>query len=109
MGSRVPEYRHRREHAADVQAALGRRSEPVRSGGPRMEARRRTWFDDRGLVLGTGRSLPFYAGAMHYWRVPPAQWAPCLRAMHSLGLTLVETYVPWRVHEPEHGERAWTD
>ena len=74
-----------------------------------MEARRRTWFDDRGLKLDTGRSLPFYAGAMHYWRVPPAQWAPCLRAMHSLGLTIVETYVPWRVHEPEPGARAWSD
>jgi beta-galactosidase len=72
-----------------------------------VEARRRTWFDDRGLKLESGRSLPFYAGAMHYWRVPPKQWAPCLRAMHSLGLTLVETYVPWRVHEPEHGEFAW--
>jgi beta-galactosidase len=74
-----------------------------------VEARRRTWFDDRGLKLDNGRSLPFYAGAMHYWRVPPAQWAPCLRAMHSLGLTIVETYVPWRVHEPEPGARAWTD
>jgi beta-galactosidase len=73
-----------------------------------VEARRRTWFDDRGLVLGNGRALPFYAGAMHYWRVPPAQWAPCLRAMHSLGLTIVETYVPWRVHEPTAGTRAWT-
>jgi hypothetical protein len=37
-----------------------------------MEARRRTWFDDRGLKLEQGRSLPFYAGAMHYWRVAPA-------------------------------------
>jgi beta-galactosidase len=73
-----------------------------------VEARRRTWFDERGLVLGSGRTLPFYAGAMHYWRVPPVQWAPCLRAMHSLGLTIVETYVPWRVHEPEAGEHAWT-
>ncbi|HEY5922906.1 MAG TPA: alpha-amylase family protein, partial [Kofleriaceae bacterium] len=73
-----------------------------------MEARRRTWFDERGLVLANGRSLPFYAGAMHYWRVPPAQWAPCLRAIHALGLTLVETYVPWRVHEPEAGARDFT-
>lgn len=73
-----------------------------------MEARRRTWFDDRGLVLANGRSLPFYAGAMHYWRLEPAQWAPCLRAMHDLGLTLVETYVPWREHEPEAGTRVWT-
>ena len=22
--------------------------------------------------------LPFYAGAMHYWRVDPRRWAPCL-------------------------------
>lgn len=73
-----------------------------------METRRRTWFDERGLALEHGRSLPFYAGAMHYWRVPPAQWVPCLRAMHSLGLTLVETYVPWRVHEPEAGKHVWT-
>jgi beta-galactosidase len=45
---------------------------------------------------------------MHYWRVPPAQWVPCLRAIHSLGLTLVETYVPWRVHAPEAGTHLWT-
>jgi beta-galactosidase len=73
-----------------------------------VEARRRTWFDDRGLKLENGRSLPFYAGAMHYWRVEPSQWAPCLRAMHSLGLTIVETYVPWRVHDPQGGRHVWT-
>jgi beta-galactosidase len=48
--------------------------------------------------------LPFYAGAMHYWRVEPARWARCLRAMHDLGLTIVETYVPWRVHAPAAGQ-----
>jgi beta-galactosidase len=73
----------------------------------------RTWFDDRGLVIagaagaGVDRRLAFYAGAMHYWRVDPARWARCLGAIHDLGLTLVETYVPWRVHEPRPGERAW--
>ena len=65
-----------------------------------MELRRRTWFDDRGLLVaapaGAGdstaeRRLAFYGGAMHYWRVDPARWARCLRAMHDLGLTLVET------------------
>jgi beta-galactosidase len=73
-----------------------------------VEARRRTWFDERGLVVDD-RALPFYAGAMHYWRVDPARWPACLRAIRDLGLTLVETYVPWHVHEPEHGERAWND
>lgn len=74
-----------------------------------MEAHRRTWFDDRGLVVGGApdRHVPFYAGAMHYWRVEPASWRACLRAIHDLGLTLVETYVPWRIHEPEAGEEMW--
>jgi beta-galactosidase len=51
--------------------------------------------------------LPFYAGAMHYWRVEPARWARCLRTMADLGLTIVETYVPWRVHEPRAGHLVW--
>jgi beta-galactosidase len=84
-----------------------------------MEAPRRTWFDDRGLVIaqmdprdatrggGNGPALPFYAGAMHYWRVPAARWAGCLATMRALGLTIVETYVPWRVHEPGAGRYAW--
>jgi beta-galactosidase len=73
-----------------------------------VETRRRTWFDERGLVTASGRTLPFYAGAMHYWRVEPARWAACLRAMHELGLSCVETYVPWRVHEVERGRFEWT-
>jgi beta-galactosidase len=77
-----------------------------------VEARRRTWFDDRGLVVasatpGADRHLPFYAGAMHYWRVDPARWAACLKTIHSLGLTCVETYVPWRIHEPDAGKLQW--
>ena len=61
-----------------------------------MEAREQTRFDERGLVVGS-RRVPFYAGAMHYWRVPPARWAACLKQMHAIGFTCVETYVPWRV------------
>lgn len=74
-----------------------------------MEARRRTWFDDRGLVIAGApdRRLAFYAGAMHYWRVEPARWARCLAAMRELGLTIVETYVPWRVHAPVPGPPDW--
>jgi len=75
-----------------------------------VEARGRTWFDDRGLTVAgdVGRRLAFFAGAMHYWRVEPARWAACLRQMHALGLTIVETYVPWRVHEPVRGQLEWT-
>lgn len=58
-------------------------------------------------LLGT-RHLPFYAGAMHYWRVPRAQWSACLRTMHAQGLTIVESYVPWRVHAPAPDVYDWT-
>lgn len=76
-----------------------------------MEARRRTWFDDRGLTIagaGGERHLPFFAGAMHYSRVDPRRWTACLRAMHELGLTIVETFVPWRTHETAPGVFDWT-
>jgi len=75
-----------------------------------VEARRRTWFDDRGLTIagaGGERRLPFFCGAMHYWRVEPKRWAACLGAMRELGLVLVETYVPWRVHERDPGDVRW--
>ncbi|MEO6777568.1 MAG: beta-galactosidase [Kofleriaceae bacterium] len=52
--------------------------------------------------------MPFYAGALHYWRMPAARWTACLRTMHAIGFTLVETYVPWRVHAPERDEDVWT-
>jgi beta-galactosidase len=45
---------------------------------------------------------------MHYWRVEPARWAACLRQMHGIGFTCVETYVPWRVHEVEAGRFEWS-
>ena len=75
-----------------------------------MEARARTRFDDRGIVIGEGAGaarVPFLAGAMHYWRVDPRWWEPCLRAIADLGLRLVETYVPWGVHEGAGGRYEW--
>jgi len=73
-----------------------------------VEARRRTWFDDRGLMVEGGRRLPFYAASFSYWRVDRSRWASELRAIHALGVPLVETYVPWRVHEPDPGAKVWT-
>lgn len=66
-----------------------------------------TRFVPSGLAVGD-RTLPFYAGAMHYWRVDPAKWTACLRAMHAMGFTVVESYVPWREHEPDPGAYRWT-
>jgi len=58
----------------------------------------------QGLDLGDGATLPLWAGAMHYWRHPPGEWRRGLEAMRAMGLYLVDTYVPWGVHETAPGE-----
>jgi beta-galactosidase len=57
-----------------------------------------------GLSLGGGPVLPLWAGAMHYWRHAPEHWGPCLDAMKAMGLRVVDTYVPWGIHEIAQGE-----
>lgn len=47
--------------------------------------------------------LPLWAGAMHYWRHAPEQWGACLDAMKAMGLRVVDTYIPWGVHETAQG------
>ena len=57
-----------------------------------------------GLCLrDKGELVPLWAGAMHYWRHAPEDWGPCLDAMKAMGLRLVDTYVPWGVHETAQG------
>lgn len=57
-----------------------------------------------GCSLALGRqSVPLYAGAVHYFRHPTDAWQPALEAVKSLGCTIVETYVPWGVHERADG------
>jgi beta-galactosidase len=59
-----------------------------------------------GLELATSmgpRTVPLYAGAMHYWRHAPTDWRAGLEAIRAMGLTLVDVYVPWGVHEQADG------
>ncbi|MCU1422137.1 MAG: bgaB [Microbacteriaceae bacterium] len=46
------------------------------------------------------------SGALHYFRVHPDAWADRIHSARLLGLTTIETYVPWNAHEPGRGE--WT-
>jgi len=76
----------------------------MRSSRPSARARSATEprLDRHGLVIGD-RHVPLYSGALHYWRTPRVRWRPALEAMVELGFTLVETYVPWGVHERPDG------
>ncbi|HTQ07977.1 MAG TPA: beta-galactosidase [Polyangiaceae bacterium] len=48
--------------------------------------------------------VPLLAGTAHYWRLEPEAWRSALEGMRGLGLTLLDTYVPWGVHERGTGD-----
>jgi beta-galactosidase len=66
-----------------------------RADGPDVRVR----LHPQGLDLGTGDPLPLLVGSMHYWRHPPETWRAGLESIRAMGLRLVDTYVPWGVHE----------
>ncbi|MBI2896878.1 MAG: beta-galactosidase [Deltaproteobacteria bacterium] len=55
-----------------------------------------------GLRVGD-KEVPLLSGAVHYWRLDRRHWGACLDAVVGLGFPLVETYVPWSVHERSGG------
>jgi beta-galactosidase len=65
---------------------------------------------DRGVELAPGglrvggALVPLVAGSVHYWRLDPRDWRACLVAAKDMGMRLVDTYVPWGVHEVAPGQ-----
>lgn len=58
----------------------------------------------QGGALRLGEeSLPLYSGAFHYFRHDRQVWQRALEALAALGLPMVESYVPWNVHELSEG------
>lgn len=56
-----------------------------------------------GLRIGD-ETVPLLAGTAHYWRLEPEAWRTALEGIRGLGLTLLDTYVPWGVHERGTGD-----
>lgn len=67
-----------------------------------MDPLPRPRLDRAGLRLGS-ELVPLHSGSVHYWRLPRSAWRPALDALKSLGARLVDTYVPWSVHEVAPG------
>jgi Glycosyl hydrolases family 35 len=61
----------------------------------------------RGLDVG-GQVVPLVSGAVHYWRLDRARWPQILDRVLDLGFRMIETYVPWSVHEEAPGRFDFT-
>lgn len=59
-------------------------------------------FTDTGIMIH-GREKPLYSGSVHYWRMEKENWNKVLDHICHMGFDIIETYIPWSVHEYEEG------
>ncbi|MBL1225047.1 glycoside hydrolase family 35 protein [Enterococcus sp. BWR-S5] len=60
-------------------------------------------FEIKEEFLLDGKPVKLISGAIHYFRMTPAQWTDSLYNLKALGANTVETYIPWNIHEPIEG------
>lgn len=58
---------------------------------------------DTGIRIGE-EDYPIWSGSFHYWRSDPGKWRDILEKIKQMGFCMVESYVPWGVHEQAKGE-----
>ena len=46
-----------------------------------------------------GNLLPLFSGTFHYWRSKRSDWEHIFDQIRGLGFHIIETYIPWSVHE----------
>ena len=86
--------------------ASGRSARHIVTGEPRSFA-----IGESDFLLD-GEPFRVLAGALHYFRVHPGQWADRIHKARLMGLNTIETYVAWNAHEPVRGEwdaTGWND
>lgn len=59
-----------------------------------------------GLAVN-GQEVPVYSGTIHYWRLERDRWDYILDQAKALGFSMIETYIPWGVHETAPGQYDW--
>lgn len=60
-------------------------------------------FDPKSFLVNGERVL-FLSGGVHYFRIPPEEWRDRLLQTRLAGFNMVETPVPWNLHEPLKGQ-----
>lgn len=74
----------------------------IHNSAPSATTGKTGWIDSQQVI----------SGALHYFRVHPSAWADRLERLAAMGVTAVETYVPWNFHETTRGDvrfDGWRD
>jgi beta-galactosidase len=64
----------------------------------------RTFTVKGNRFLLDGRPFRYIAGEFHYFRQHPSSWEQTIKKMATGGLNVVQTYIPWNLHEPKKGQ-----
>lgn len=78
---------------------------PVISMGhrhPKNQSGHKFWIS-HDMFLKDGNPFQIIGGDIHYFRVLPQYWEDRLLRAKALGLNVIQTYVPWNLHEPRPG------
>lgn len=108
---------HRRTYFTRRGLALTRptASGPALPKGARaLDSTRTSSLPAQGAAQGAAQGssqyaeLDLIAGEMHYFRLDPRDWRPCLETMRDrCGVALVSTCAPWCLHEIRAGRFDW--
>lgn len=55
-------------------------------------------------LLIDGEPVSFFSGSFQYWRIEAALWSGILERVKGMAFDIIETYMPWSVHERAGGE-----
>src|SRR5258707_1128945 len=72
-------------------------------GQPKITAPAHIRWDRHSFTI-ENRPLILFGGSMHYFRVPEAEWESQLKNISADDFNLIDTYIPWSIHEPEEGK-----
>lgn len=61
-------------------------------------------FEIKDTFYLDGEPFQVISGSIHYFRIVPEYWRDRLEKLKGLGMNMVETYIPWNMHEPRKGE-----
>ncbi|MBU4301182.1 MAG: beta-galactosidase [Actinobacteria bacterium] len=59
-------------------------------------------IEDKRLYVD-GSPVSLFSGSVQYWRLKPGLWEEILRRVKGMGFGIIETYMPWSVHEASPG------
>ena len=64
-------------------------------------------YDSNGFYLN-GEKFYLASGDIQYFRIYPTEWHRHFKLAKDFGLTAIQTYMPWNLHEPEKGKFDFT-